>query len=131
MSWDGYLSYDGVLYGLPSEPPLAGTVVQVREQRGVLSVWSRGQSLVNLVKRPRSQDIVDHPDQFRTVATANASRQAVVPLGHQRSAPQVAQRPLLAAGHSALFTTLSQLAESLETASHPDLMRQRLRRYPS
>src|SRR5260370_5888239 len=35
----------------------------------------------------------------------------------------------LAAGHSALFTTLSQLAESLETASHPGLMRQRLRRY--
>src|SRR5260370_6043523 len=24
VSWDGYLSYDGVLYGLPSEPPLAG-----------------------------------------------------------------------------------------------------------
>ncbi len=35
----------------------------------------------------------------------------------------------LAAGHSALFTTLSHLAESLETASHPGLMRQRLRRY--
>jgi len=35
----------------------------------------------------------------------------------------------LAAGHSALFTTLSQLAESLETASYPGLMRQRLRRY--
>jgi transposase len=94
VSWDGYLSYDGVLYGLPSEPPLAGTVVQVREQRGVLSVWSRGQSVVSLVKRPRSQDIVDHPDQFRTVASANASRLAVVPLGHQRSAPQVVQRPL-------------------------------------
>ena len=24
VSWDGYLSYDGVLYGLPSEPPVAG-----------------------------------------------------------------------------------------------------------
>src|SRR6266536_2003506 len=35
----------------------------------------------------------------------------------------------LAAGYSALFTTLSQLAESLETASHPGLVRQRLRRY--
>ena len=31
VSWDGYLSYDGVLYGLPSDPPVAGTVVQVRE----------------------------------------------------------------------------------------------------
>src|SRR6266487_966103 len=35
----------------------------------------------------------------------------------------------LAAGHSALFTTLSQLAEALETASSPSLVRQRLRRY--
>lgn len=35
----------------------------------------------------------------------------------------------LAAGHSALFTTLSQLAEALETASSPSLLRQRLRRY--
>jgi len=94
VSWDGYLSYDGVLYGLPSEPPLAGTVVQVREQRGVLSIWSRGQSIISLAKRPRSQDIVDHPDQFRTIASANASRLAVVPLGHQRSAPQILQRPL-------------------------------------
>ena len=35
----------------------------------------------------------------------------------------------LAAGHSALFTTLSPLAEALETASYPSLVRQRLRRY--
>jgi DNA replication protein DnaC len=35
----------------------------------------------------------------------------------------------LAASHSVLFTTLSELAQSLESASHPGLMRQRLRRY--
>lgn len=35
----------------------------------------------------------------------------------------------LAAGYSALFTTLTHLAEALETASYPSLMRQRLRRY--
>jgi DNA replication protein DnaC len=35
----------------------------------------------------------------------------------------------LAAGHSALFTTLSPLAEALDTASYPGLVRQRLRRY--
>ena len=33
VSWDGFLSYDGVLYGLPAEPPVAGSVVQVRERR--------------------------------------------------------------------------------------------------
>ncbi len=35
----------------------------------------------------------------------------------------------LAEGHSVLFTTLTELAQSLESASHPGLMRQRLRRY--
>lgn len=35
----------------------------------------------------------------------------------------------LAAGYSALFTTLAHLAETLESASYPSLMRQRLRRY--
>lgn len=32
-------------------------------------------------------------------------------------------------GYSVLFTTLAELAQSLESASHPGLMRQRLRRY--
>ena len=35
----------------------------------------------------------------------------------------------LTAGHSVLFTQLSELAQALESASHPGLMRQRLRRY--
>jgi DNA replication protein DnaC len=35
----------------------------------------------------------------------------------------------LATGHSVLFTTLSELAQTLESASHPGLLRQRLRRY--
>lgn len=35
----------------------------------------------------------------------------------------------LAAGYSVLFTTLADLARTLESASHPGLVRQRLRRY--
>ncbi len=35
----------------------------------------------------------------------------------------------LTVGHSVLFTTLAELAQALESASHPGLMRQRLRRY--
>jgi len=35
----------------------------------------------------------------------------------------------LAAGYAVLFTTLAELAQALESASHPGLMRQRLRRY--
>jgi DNA replication protein DnaC len=40
----------------------------------------------------------------------------------------LADRALLA-GYSVLFTTLAELAQALESASHPGLMRQRLRRY--
>jgi transposase len=94
VSWDGYLSYDGVLYGLPSDPPVAGTVVQVRERRGMLSVWSGGQLLAELAKRPRSQETITHPDQFRTVAPAASLWERTVPLGHQRPAPVVATRAL-------------------------------------
>ncbi len=35
----------------------------------------------------------------------------------------------LTAGYSVVFTTLTELAQTLESASHPGLMRQRLRRY--
>jgi DNA replication protein DnaC len=35
----------------------------------------------------------------------------------------------LTSGHSVLFTTLAELAQALDSASHPGLMRQRLRRY--
>lgn len=94
VGWDGYLSYDGVLYGLPSEAHVAGSVVQVRERHGMLSVWSQGQLLVELAKRPLSQETVTHPDQFRTVAPAASLRERTVPLGHQRPAPVVLTRAL-------------------------------------
>ncbi len=94
VSFDGYLSYDGVLYGLPSSPPMAGTIVQVRERHGILSVWSQGRLLAELAKRAQSQVTVTHPDQFRTVAPAASLRERTVPLGHQRPAPTVLTRAL-------------------------------------
>src|SRR6202140_5134024 len=94
VSWDGYLSYDGVLYGLPSSPPMAGSVVQVREWHGTLSVWSAGHLLVELAKRPQSQTHVEHPDQFRGIPTAVSRPMQVVPIGHLRPAPQVSTRDL-------------------------------------
>jgi transposase len=94
VGWDGYLSYDGVLYGLPSQPPMAGSVVQVRERHGMLSVWAHGQLLIELAKRAGSGQMVEHPDQFRQVPTAAARRASVVPLGHLRPAPQVMTRQL-------------------------------------
>ena len=48
VSWDGFLSYDGVLYGLPAEPPVAGSVVQVRERELHLRVSSKGSLIATL-----------------------------------------------------------------------------------
>jgi hypothetical protein len=73
---------------------VAGTVVQVRERSGMLSVWSQGQLLAELAKRPLSQVRVTHPDQFRNVAPAASLRERTVPLGHQRPAPIVLTRTL-------------------------------------
>jgi transposase len=99
VGWDGYLSYDGVLYGLPSTPPLAGSVVQVRERHGVLSIWSAGQLVVEYTKRPQSQLAVTHPDQFRNVVPAAARHAAIVPLGHLRPAPLILKRDLAEYDH--------------------------------
>ncbi len=94
MSWDGYVSYDGVLYGLPGPLRLAGKMVCVRERKGVLSVWSDGKCVFETQKRPRSQESVPHPDQWKTVASVSAQRRAPAPLGHLQPAPDVASRPL-------------------------------------
>jgi len=94
VSWDGYISYDGVQYGLPSEPPVAGTLVQVRERHGVLTVWAQGQLLLTVTKRPHSQMCVPHPEQFRTVLPAAAWPRAAEPLGHQLPTVVVARRTL-------------------------------------
>jgi len=99
VSWDGYLSYDGVLYGLPSSPPVAGAVVQVREWHGLLKVWSGGQLLAELAKRPVSQTQYAHPDQWRNVAPAASRRAQIAPIGHLRLAPQVVKRELAEYDH--------------------------------
>ena len=94
VTWDGYVSYDGVLYGLPGSLELAGKQVQVRERKGVLSVWSAGQQVFEIEKRPRSQDSVPHAEQWKTVASVSAVRRAPAPLGHLQLAPEVESRPL-------------------------------------
>jgi hypothetical protein len=90
VSWDGYVSYDGVLYGLPSEPSVAGKVVQVYEHASTLTIWWQGQRLLDVQMRAQSQTAVPHPDQFRNVATAAQSKHVPQPLGHQVAAVEVA-----------------------------------------
>ncbi len=94
VSWDGYVSYDGVLYGVPGPLQLAGRTVGVRERKGVLSIWSEGKRILEIEKRPRSQESVPHPHQWKTVASVSAQRRAPAPLGHLQPVPDVANRPL-------------------------------------
>src|SRR5947199_4331839 len=89
VSWDGFLSYDGVLYGLPAEPPVAGSVVQVRERQQQLRVFARGKLIATLQKQPRSQQIVQHPEQFVKVSATGSARKTPPPLGHQLPPPTV------------------------------------------
>jgi transposase len=94
VSFDGFISYDGVLYGLPAHPPVAGTVVLVRDRHRTLRVYHQGQLIATLAKQPRSQEIIYHPEQFAGVSPAPSIRRADQPLGHQVDAPTVAVRPL-------------------------------------
>ncbi|HEX9037671.1 MAG TPA: IS21 family transposase [Ktedonobacterales bacterium] len=94
VSWDGYISFDGVLYGLPGELALAGRRVQVSEQHGEVRVWRQGSLLLATPARRQSGQVVTHPTQFRSILPAASARRAHVPVGHQILAPTVARRPL-------------------------------------
>lgn len=94
VTWDGYVSYDGVLYGLPGTLELAGKQVQVRERKGLLTVWSAGQQVFEIAKRSRSQDSVPHAEQWKTVPSTANVRRAPTPVGHRQPVPQVESRPL-------------------------------------
>lgn len=94
VTWDGYVSYDGVLYGLPGKLELAGRYVQVRERKGILTIWSAETKVLEIEKRPRSQESVTHPEQWSGVASVSQIRRAPAPLGHQKQEPEVASRAL-------------------------------------
>jgi hypothetical protein len=66
----------------------------VRERQGVVSVWSAGKQVVEIDKRPHSQESVPHAEQWSTVASASAVRRGPTPLGHLQPAPDVQSRPL-------------------------------------
>jgi hypothetical protein len=95
VTWDGYVSFDGVLYGLPGSLHLAGTYVQECERKGVLTFWSAGTQVFSIEKRARSQESVPHPAQWTGVASVAESRRAPAPVGHQKPAPEGAPRALI------------------------------------
>jgi transposase len=99
VSSDGFLSFDGVLYGLPSSPPMAGAMVQVRKRHRELRIFYQGRLVATHQVRPRSAEIVLHPQQFAGVPPTPSLRQMLRPVGHQIPAPQVEIRPLAEYDH--------------------------------
>lgn len=71
VSTDGFVSFDGVLYGLPSTPAMAGALVQVRKRHRELRVMYQGKVVATHQVRARSTEIVVHPQQSDRTAAAN------------------------------------------------------------
>jgi transposase len=115
VSWDGYVSYDGVLYGLPGPAGFAGRRVQVSAWAGQVTIWSGGQVVLQVTARAKSGSLVPHPEQFQGVLPAAAARRPEIPLGHQVPAPVVVQRPL--AEYDQLCGVLSPVRAHEEVAS--------------
>jgi transposase len=95
VSWDGFMSSDGVLDGLPAEPPVAGTVVLVRERHQDLHVFAQGTLITTLSRRPRSQEMSIHPEQRSHITPTSPIRALEKPLGYHVTPPQVETRPLV------------------------------------
>lgn len=94
VTWDGFFSYDGVLYGLPGDLQLAGKTVQVRQRRGILTVWHGGKLVLTVEQRPQSQECVPHADQWKGVPTVTQTRRAPAPVSHLTPTPEVMSRHL-------------------------------------
>jgi transposase len=94
VSWDGYVAYDGVLYGVPGPAGLAGRRVQVSAWAGQVTIWSQGQVVLQVKARAESGSVVPHLEQFAGILPAAAARRPEIALGHQLPAPVVVQRPL-------------------------------------
>lgn len=94
VSSDGFVSFDGVLYGLPSSPAMAGAKVLVRKRQRELRIFYQGQLVATHQVRARSTEIVLHPQQFLGVPPTPALLQKLRPLAHQISAPAVETRSL-------------------------------------
>ena len=80
---DGFVSFDGVLYGLPAVAQLTGRMVQVGVRGRNVLVWSAGGLVVTHARHPISGTQVLHPAQFTGVPPASTRPSAPAPLGHQ------------------------------------------------
>jgi transposase len=91
---DNFVSFDGVLYGLPASAACTGRVVQVGVRNGMVTIWHQGQPVTQHQVRPISGTPVMHPEQFAGVPPAHMRQQTPAPLGHQVPPPTPLRRSL-------------------------------------
>lgn len=91
---DGFVPFDGVLYGVPARAQLTGRVVQVGVRQQTLTVWANGQVIVQHTVRAVSGTQVLHPEQFAGVPPASTRPHTPTPVGHQVAPPTPVRRAL-------------------------------------
>ncbi len=94
VSWDGFVSYDGTLYGLPAQAAVAGSTVQVSVEAGEVLIQQQGQIIERLPVCAHTGETLPHPAQWTGVQPAASLRRRSQPLGHLVESPPVTQRPL-------------------------------------
>lgn len=90
---DGFVAFDGVLYGVPAAQ-WSGRIVQVGVRQQLLTVWAQGQIVAQHAVRPVSGTQVLHPQQFTDVPVARTRATQPAPVAHQVAAPRPMRRPL-------------------------------------
>jgi len=91
---DGFVSFDGVWYGVPASAQLTGRVVQVGVQRQTVTIWAHGAVVAQHAVRSVSGTQVIHPQQFAGVPPAGLRQPAPTPIGHQVDPPTPVRRAL-------------------------------------
>lgn len=91
---DGFVSFDGVLYGLPASAAATGRTVQVGLRQQTVTIWVQGQVIAAHPVQARSGSQVVHPAQYTDVPSANQIIPTHQPLGHQVAVAATARRDL-------------------------------------
>jgi transposase len=112
---DGFVAFDGVLYGVPARAQLTGRVVQVGVRSATVTIWSQGQEVTQHPVQPVSGTQVVHPEQWAGVAPARTQTASPAPLAYQVAPPTPVRRSL--AEYDARYGVAPAVAPSAEVAA--------------
>ena len=91
VSMDGFVSFDGVKYGVPWQ--YSGRMVTVRQLAHVIEIWSEGTRIATHEKSNRHHGLVRLKGQYAGLAAANGAT-APAPIAKQLKVEHVDHRPL-------------------------------------